>query len=98
MTRVGQANFFLSSQIANPHTLGLITLLQIRMFLRCASPQITNPKICMLIREKIANPITTKNNTAHICHKTVLKKFVVLNVVFTFAYELHICESFSTLG
>jgi hypothetical protein len=38
ITRGGQAN-------ANPQILGLIPLLQILKFLRCASPQIVNPQI-----------------------------------------------------
>jgi hypothetical protein len=53
-------------QIANPQTLGLISLSQNRKFLRCASPQIAIPQIFMI------NPQIRKflKNTAQ--HKTVL--------------------------
>ncbi len=52
--------YFRSSQIANPQILELIPLLQIRKFLRYASPQIANPQI--------ANPqIANLQNTTNFC-------------------------------
>jgi hypothetical protein len=42
----GHANFLLVRKKKNSHILGLIPQLQIRKFLRCASPQIANPQIC----------------------------------------------------
>jgi hypothetical protein len=54
-----ETNFLLhkagiGGQIANPQTLGLIPLSQIRKSLGCASPQIANPQIFM-INLQIAN-------------------------------------------
>jgi hypothetical protein len=40
----GQANVFYSPQIDNPQILGLIPLLKIRRFLKCASALIANRK------------------------------------------------------
>jgi hypothetical protein len=53
--RGGQGNFFKGLQNTNQQVLGLILLLQIRKFLRCASPQILKPKIFM-IDQQITNP------------------------------------------
>jgi hypothetical protein len=63
-----QANFYKSLQIENLQILGLILLSQIRKFLRCASPQIANPRIFMI------NPQIRKflQNYALLCLKTVL--------------------------
>jgi hypothetical protein len=51
---------FFIPQIANPQILGLITLSQIRKFLRWASPQIANRQI-VIINPQIPNLQTSTN-------------------------------------
>ncbi len=56
---------FVSPQIANLQILGLIPQSQIRKFMRCASPQITNPQIvCLVYSPQIANPQICKDKSS----------------------------------
>ncbi len=74
IAKSGHAIFFVSPQIANPQILGLIPQAQICTFLRCASPQIPNPKIC-------ANRKTTNILVVPV-HKSQICKYARKQVVF----------------
>ncbi len=75
ISRGGQANFYLSPQIVNSQILVLILLLQIRKYLRYASPQIANLQIFMNNPE-IANPLI--QNNALLCLAKFLKVVFLL--------------------
>jgi hypothetical protein len=83
---IGQENLFKGPQI-----LGLIPQLQIRQFLRCASPQIANPQIFLIFLQIAKLQISTKFGTtmSQSSHKSRrLNDFCLL---YTFELEQFIC-------